>query len=268
MNEIFDVRDKVVLVTGASRGIGFMIAGGFLDAGARVYVSSRKPEACESAVMELGKRGPCEGIAADLGTAAGIEHLAAEMERREPMIHVLVNNAGATWGEPLETYPEEAFDRLWALNVKAVFGLTRRLLHRLRAAATSDDPARVITIGSLAGHAVPFHIAPDAPPVPVENYAYSASKAGVHMLTRHLAHRLAAEHITVNAIAPGPFESRMTAFALGTDEGRSRAGQGVPLGRIGRPDDVAGTAIFLASRAGSYLTGAVIPLDGGLSTHS
>jgi NAD(P)-dependent dehydrogenase (short-subunit alcohol dehydrogenase family) len=170
---------------------------------------------------------------------------------------VLVNNAGATWGAPIEEYPDEALDKVWSINVKGVFHLTRALLPQLRAAATEEDPARVINVGSIEGMKVPD----------LETYAYSATKAGVHMLTRHLAHRLAREHITVNAIAPGPFESKMMHFVLGHEEGRQAVAAEVPLHRIGRPDDMAGAAIYLASRAGSYLTGAIIPVDGGWSTH-
>ena len=179
------------------------------------------------------------------------------LARARRRLDVLVNNAGATWGAPLEAYPESAFDKLWAVNVKAVFHLTTALLPALRASASADDPARVINIGSIDGIRVPW----------MEVYAYSATKAAVHMLTRSLAHQLARERITVNAIAPGPFESKMMAFALDDPASRAAIEQQVPLGRIGRPDDMAGTAIYLASRAGAYLTGAVIPVDGGITTH-
>ncbi len=170
-------------------------------------------------------------------------------------LHVLVNNAGATWGAPLEEYPESAFDKLWNINVKGVFQLTQRFLPQLRQAAGADDPARVINVGSIDGLRVPA----------LESYAYSATKSAVHMLTRHLAKRLAGEHITVNAIAPGPFESKMMAFALDDPATRASIAASVPLGRIGRPEDMAGAAIYLASRAGAYLTGTVIPVDGGIS---
>ncbi|XTZ16503.1 SDR family oxidoreductase [Micromonospora echinospora] len=257
MTDLFSVDGKTVLVTGGSRGIGLMIARGFVRAGAEVIVSSRKAEVCERVAAELSAEGRCVAIPADLGTDAGAEALAAVVREHTPRLDVLVNNAGATWGAPLEAYPESAFDKLWAVNVKAVFRLTTALLPALRAAASADDPARVINIGSVDGIRVPM----------MEVYAYSATKAAVHMLTRTLAHQLAGEHVTVNAIAPGPFESRMMAFAL--DDPATRAGieQQIPLGRIGRPEDMAGTAIYLASRAGAYLTGAVIPVDGGLTTH-
>jgi NAD(P)-dependent dehydrogenase (short-subunit alcohol dehydrogenase family) len=257
MTDLFSVEGKTVLVTGGSRGIGLMIARGFVRAGARVVISSRKADACAAAAEELSAEGSCEAIPADLGHDEGAQALAAAVRERFDRLDVLVNNAGATWGAPLESYPESAFDKLWAVNVKAVFRLTTALLPALRAAATDDDPARVINIGSVDGIRVPL----------MEVYAYSATKAAVHMLTRNLAHQLAGERITVNAIAPGPFESKMMAFALGDPDSRSAIEQQVPLGRIGRPEDMAGTAIYLSSRAGAYLTGAVIPVDGGMTTH-
>ncbi|NBE85089.1 SDR family oxidoreductase [Micromonospora rubida] len=256
MTDLFSVEGKTVLVTGGSRGIGLMIARGFVRAGADVIISSRKADVCEAVAEELSAEGRCAAIPADLGHDAGAEGLAAAVGERVDRLDVLVNNAGATWGAPLESYPESAFDKLWAVNVKAVFRLTTALLPALRAAATDDDPARVINIGSIDGIRVPS----------MEVYAYSATKAAVHMLTRGLAHQLAGERITVNAIAPGPFESRMMAFALEDPAARSAIEQQVPLGRIGRPEDMAGTAIYLSSRAGAYLTGAVIPVDGGITT--
>ncbi|MEV4842218.1 glucose 1-dehydrogenase [Micromonospora matsumotoense] len=257
MTDLFSVDGKTVLVTGGSRGIGLMIARGFVRAGATVIISSRKADVCAAVAKELSAEGRCEAIPADLSDDAGAEALAAAVRERCDRLDVLVNNAGATWGAPLESYPGAAFDKLWAVNVKAVFRLTTALLPVLRAAASDDDPARVINIGSIDGLRVPT----------MEVYAYSATKAAVHMLTRSLAHQLAAERITVNAIAPGPFESKMMAFALDDPASRAAIAQQVPLGRIGRPEDMAGAAIYLSSRAGAYLTGAVIPVDGGITTH-
>ena len=232
---------------------GLMIAEGFIDAGVTVYISSRKAEACEQAAAKLSTKGICLPVPADLSKEGECRRLADVMASREPSLDILVNNAGATWGAPLSEFDDTGFDRVLALNVKGVFHLTRFILPMLQKAGTERDPARVINIGSIDGINVPT----------LETYSYSASKAAVHQLTRHLARRLGPT-ITVNAIAPGPFESKMMAATLDAfgDDIISSA----PLKRIGRPDDVAGAAIFLASRAGSYLTGAVIPVDGGICT--
>ena len=253
MNDLFDVSGKTVVVTGGSRGIGRMIAAGFVDAGATVYIASRKSEECRRTADELSERGPCTAIPANLSTEAGCRALADEIGSREQQLHVLVNNAGATWGAPLQEFDDAAWDRVLDLNVKGVFHLTKFLLPLLQQAATDDDPARVVNIGSIDGIHVPL----------LETYSYSASKAAVHQLTRHLA-RFLAPKVTVNAIAPGPFESKMMAATLNAFGEQIAAS--APLKRIGRPEDMAGTAIFLASRAGAYLTGAVIPVDGGIAT--
>ena len=255
MSDLFDVSGKTALVTGGSRGIGLMTARGLVRAGARVIVSSRKAANVEAAAEELAELGECVAIPGDVSTPEGAEQLAAATRERFEKLDILVNNAGAGWGAPLEEFPPGGWEKVLHTNVQGVFELTIDLLPALRAAADADDPARVINIGSIDGLRTPS----------LENYSYSASKAAVHMVTRHLAKRLATEHITVNAIAPGPFESKMTAFMFETQESREMVEGMVPLGRIGHEDDVAGLTLFLASRAGAYLTGAVIPLDGGIT---
>ena len=253
MRNLFSVAGKVALVTGGSRGIGLMIARGYVENGATVYISSRRAETCAAAAAELSKLGTCRSLPADVSSDAEARRLAAELARREPKLHILVNNAGANWGAPMAEYPDAAWDKVLALNVKAIFNLTRACLPQLEAAATSDDPARVINVGSIDGLRVPL----------LHTYAYSSSKAAVHHLTRVLAVELAAKHITVNAVAPGPFESKMMAETLRTFGDAIAAS--CPLGRIGTPEDMAGVAIYLASRAGAYLTGTVIPVDGGIT---
>jgi NAD(P)-dependent dehydrogenase (short-subunit alcohol dehydrogenase family) len=254
MSDLFSIQGKTALVTGGSRGIGLMIARGFVEAGAKVYISSRKADVCEEVAAELSEIGTCIPIAADLSQHDECKRVADEIAEREPQLHILVNNAGATWGAPLAEFPDAAWDRVLDLNVKGVFHLTRYLVPTLAAGAQPGDPARVINIGSIDGLHVPE----------LETYSYSASKAAVHQLTRVLAKRLAREHITVNAIAPGPFESKMMAATLEAFGDAIAAAN--PMRRIGEPEDMAGAAIFLSSRAGAYVTGAVIPVDGGMST--
>jgi NAD(P)-dependent dehydrogenase (short-subunit alcohol dehydrogenase family) len=252
VSDLFSIAGKTALVTGGSRGIGAMIAAGFVDAGATVYIASRQADACEAVAAELSERGTCRALPADLSSEAGCRRLAEALAEREPQLHILVNNAGATWGAPLEQFDDAAWDRVLNLNVKAVFHLTRLTLPLLRAASRLDDPARVINVGSIDGIHVPM----------LETYSYSASKAAVHQLTRHLARRLAPE-VTVNAIAPGPFESKMMAATLAAAGEQIVAG--TPMKRIGRPEDMAGVAIYLASAAATYVTGAVVPVDGGIT---
>jgi NAD(P)-dependent dehydrogenase (short-subunit alcohol dehydrogenase family) len=252
VKDLFSVEGKTVLVTGGSRGIGLMIARGFVEHGARVYVSSRKAEVCDEVAGELSKLGTCVSLPADCGSEAGCQGLADALGERETALHVLVNNAGANWGAPLEEYPDDAWDKVLALNVKAVFHLTRACLPLLEKGSAPGDPARVINIGSIDGLKAPL----------LDTYAYSSSKAAVHHLTRHLASKLAPT-ITVNAVAPGPFESKMMAATL--ERFRDGIVASCPMGRIGEPEDMAGVAIYLASRAGAYVTGTVIPVDGGIT---
>jgi NAD(P)-dependent dehydrogenase (short-subunit alcohol dehydrogenase family) len=254
VGELFSVEGKTAVVTGGSRGIGLMIARAFVEGGARVYVSSRKAEVCRQVAEELSRAGECLALPADLSSEAACRRLAAEVAEREDRVQVLVNNAGATWGAPLEDYPAAAWDKVLDLNLKAPFFLTRAMLPLLEAAAGPGDPARVVNVGSIDGLRVP----------PMPTYAYSASKAGLHHLTRVLARELGPRGITVNAIAPGPFESKMMAETLRRFGDQIAAA--APLGRIGRPEDMAGAALYLASRAGAYVTGAVLPVDGGITT--
>jgi NAD(P)-dependent dehydrogenase (short-subunit alcohol dehydrogenase family) len=254
VKNLFSIEGKTAVVTGGSQGIGLMVARGYVEAGAKVYISSRKKDVCDRVAAELSALGTCISVPANLSTEAGAKALAQEIAQREPVLHILVNNAGANWGAPLAEYPDSAWDKLLALNLKAPFFLTRALLGLLEKGARPGDPARVINIGSIDGLQVPR----------LETYAYSASKAGVHHMTRVLARALAPHGITVNAVAPGPFQSKMMAVTL--ERFRDIIVASCPLGRIGEPDDMAGVAIYLASRAGAYLTGAVIPVDGGIST--
>ena len=253
ISSLFSVRGKVAVVTGGSRGIGAMIASGLVRAGCRVYITARKAAESDAKAAELSAFGECVSVPANLAAPGGVDQLMQVVEAREDRLHILVNNAGAAWGAPLEEYPLEAFDKLWNINVKAMFELTVRSLPLLRAAASAADPGRVVNIGSIDGLTIPA----------TENYAYSTTKAGVHMLTRHLAHQLAADPITVNALAPGPFDSKMMAFVLDDPDSRAAVADRIPLGRIGEPDDMAGAVIYLSSRAGRYVTGTVIPVDGG-----
>jgi NAD(P)-dependent dehydrogenase (short-subunit alcohol dehydrogenase family) len=252
-SDLFSIEGKTALVTGGSRGIGLMIARGFVEAGARVYISSRKQAVCDEVAAELSKLGTCVSLPADLSREDECVRLAGEIAAREAKLHVLVNNAGANWGEAYESFPEKAWDRVLDLNVKGVFFLTRACTELLERAASDDDPARVINIGSVDGLKTPV----------LDTWAYSSSKAAVHMLTRHLARTLARRRITVNAVAPGPFESQMMAATL--EAFGDAIAKSNPMGRIGRPDDMAGVAIYLASRASAYVTGVVIPVDGGIS---
>jgi NAD(P)-dependent dehydrogenase (short-subunit alcohol dehydrogenase family) len=223
-------------------------------------IASRKGEDCVRAAEEIngsGVPGKAEGFAGNVATEDGVLALAGEVRRRADRLDILLNNAGTTWGEPLSTFPYKAWARVFDVNVTGLFHLTRELLPLLEKAARPDDPARIINLGSVMG----------TQPMADGAYSYAASKAAVHHLTRTLANEFAARHITVNAFAPGPFQSRMTAFATGTEEKAEKVGSRVPLGRIGSASDIAGATLYLCSRAGSYVTGAILPIDGGESVN-
>lgn len=252
--ELFDLSGKRALVTGGTRGIGMMIARGLLQAGARVVISSRDAEACAQAQEQLSAFGEVRAVPADLSRHDECRRLSSLVTAGSERLDILVNNAGAMWDEPLETFPDAAWDTVVDLNLKSPFWLVQALLPTLRRAGTVDDPARIINIGSIAA----IHI-PQRP-----NYSYSSSKAALHQLTRVLAKELGPQHVSVNAVAPGPFPSSMMAATL--DELGEAIAAAAPLRRIGRDDDMAGVAVFLAGRAGAYLTGAVIPVDGGIAT--
>lgn len=251
MKTLFDVDGRVVLVTGGSRGIGKMIARGFVENGARVYLSSRKAAACDAAAAELSAFGTCFPLPADVADETVWPAVASAIGEAEGRLDVLVNNAGASWGAPIEDYPVAGWDKVMNVNLKSVFFLVQQLLPLLRNSAFA--PARIINIASVNGLQPPM----------LETFAYSASKAGCIMLTRHLAKRLAADNILVNAIAPGPFATDMMAGTLAERE--SEYVERNPLRRLGTPEDIAGVAQFLASRASAYTTGAVIPCDGGVA---
>jgi NAD(P)-dependent dehydrogenase (short-subunit alcohol dehydrogenase family) len=251
VSELFSIAGKTALVTGGSRGIGLMIARGYVEAGAKVYISSRKKEVCDETARELSEVGECISIPSDLSTTTGCQHLAGEIKAREEALHILVNNAGSNWGASLDEFPEAGWDKVMDTNVKGVFFLTQQLTPLLERAARPGDPARVINIGSIDGIQAPF----------VDNYAYSASKAAVHHLTRVLAVKLGPRGVAVNAVAPGYFESKMTEWML--DNFRDKIEADCPLKRIGAPADIAGATIYLASRAGAYVNGSVITVDGG-----
>jgi NAD(P)-dependent dehydrogenase (short-subunit alcohol dehydrogenase family) len=252
MKNLFNVAGKAAVVTGGSRGIGYMIAQGFVAGGAKVYIASRKAQDCDAAASELSKIGTCISVPADLSTEEGAKQLGDAIKKNEDRVHVLVNNAGATWGASFEEFPGSAWDKVLNINVKGPFFVTRELMPLLRAAASDVDPARIINIGSVAG----FGTGGNA-------WSYGASKAALHQMTQNWASQFAKDRITVNCIAPGPFPSKMMAFITDNDEARAALERANPLGRIGTPEDAAGVAIFLSSRAGAYVNGAIIPLDGG-----
>lgn len=253
MNDLFSLQGRTALITGGSRGIGRMIAAGFLKAGARVYISARKAAACDQTAAELAALGPCVSLPADVSTVEGARALAAAYMAREPQLDILVNNAGAAWGAPFDEFPESGWDKVVDLNLKSPFFLTQALAAPLRAAGQTR-PAKVINVASIDGVSVN----------PMETYSYAASKAGLIHLTRRMALRLVKDNILVSAIAPGAFASDMNRDAR--DHGEEVARR-VPAGRVGTDDDMAGAAIYLASRAGDYVVGSTLVVDGGV-THA
>jgi NAD(P)-dependent dehydrogenase (short-subunit alcohol dehydrogenase family) len=255
LSSLFSLEKKTALVTGGAQGMGRMIASGLISAGAKVYITSRKADICAATARELSESGTCVGIAADLNTPEAVVALADEIKQREPQLHIMINNAGRTWGAPLESFPDKAWPSVMAVNVQGPFTLVRELLPLLKAAATHEDPARVINIGSLAGLRAE----------PLSAYSYAASKAAIHHLSRVLAQELAAKHITVNSVIPGYFPTQMTAHIRGADAELTKLLERVPLGRLGEPDDIVGACVFLASRAGRYVTAAEIVVDGGMA---
>ena len=253
MSDLFTLTNKHVLITGGAQGLGHMIAQEFLRRGASVTITSRKAEVSQQAVEELSAFGHCTGLVADLSHSDGAVALADQVKAKGEPLHVLINNAGKSAGGPIETLADQSWPDLMSINVQSPFTLIRELLPLLRDAATPDDPARIVNLGSFAGHALPLR----------PTFSYSASKAAVHHLTRMLAAELAASHIAVNAIAPGYFSTRMTAAI---DKAHmAEMPELIPLGRLGQPDDIAGACVYLCSRAGAYLTGVLLPVDGGLS---
>ncbi|WP_425046361.1 SDR family NAD(P)-dependent oxidoreductase [Primorskyibacter sp. S87] len=259
--DLFSLEGKTALVTGGATGIGRMAAEGLVRAGARVLIASRKGEACETVAAELNALdapGTAEGFAGDVGSAAGIDALVSEVKSRTQQLDILMNNAGVSWGEPMQSFPYEAWEKVMNVNVTGLFDLTRQLLPLLAGSANAEDPARVVNVGSVMGEI----------PMGDGAYSYAASKAAVLHLTKILAKELAHRHITVNALAPGPFVSKMTAFATADEKMRAKVGAGVPLGRVGLPEDIAGCMGFLCGRGGAYVTGAVIPVSGGINVSS
>lgn len=248
--QMFSLKGRTALVTGGSRGIGRMIAEGFVRQGARVYISARKAEACDQTARELSQLGHCVSLPADVSTMDGVKSLVEAYAAHENQLGILVNNAGAAWGAPYDEFPESGWDKVVDLNMKSPFFLTQALTPMLRKSAAGEHLAKVINIASIDGVSVN----------PWETYSYAASKAGLIHLTKRMALRLAPERIVVSAIAPGPFASEMNKDAR--DHADEAAGR-VPLGRIGEPEDMAGAAIFLASRAGDYVVGSTLVVDGG-----
>ncbi len=258
---LFSLHGKTALVTGGATGIGRMAAEALMRAGARVLIASRKGDACIAVAEQLNAidaPGTVEGFAGDVGTEQGVDALVGEVKNRTKTLDILMNNAGITWGAPLGQFPHQAWEKVMAVNVAGVFDLTQKLLPMLVASGSPGDPARVVNVGSVMGEI----------PMGDGAYSYSASKAAVIHISKILAKELAGQHVTVNALAPGPFVSRMTAFATADEGMREKVGGDVPLGRVGCDEDIAGCMLFLCGRGGAYVTGAVIPVSGGINVMS
>lgn len=258
IESLFAVRGKTVLVTGGATGLGRVCAETLVAAGARVLIASRKAEQCRKVADELAAHGTCEGFGGDVATEAGVDALTEEVRRRTERLDVLINNAGATWGAPFEQFGWAAWEKVLSVNLVGLFTLTRNLMPMLVASARSGDPSRIVNIGSMTGTL----------PLADGAYSYATSKAAVHHLTRILANEFAGRGVNVNAIAPGPFNTRMTAFALEDEAKRAHAASTVPVGRIGEPRDLAAAILYLCGAGSSFVTGAVLPLDGGLSVQT
>jgi len=253
---LFSLDGKTALVTGGGSGVGLMITRALVSAGAKVFIASRKLEACQAAAESLGDLpGSCEAMQSDLQTEEGVNQLAESIGERSDGLDILVNNSGRSWGAPLAQFPWKAWNDVMTLNVTAPFTLTRQLIPLLARAARPEQPARVINIGSVMG------LVPHGMPA----YSYSASKAALHHVTRYLANELAGQNITVNAIAPGPFPSDMTEFFLNRESGRRAVEKAIPLNRLGAEQDIAGLVLCLCAAGGAYISGSIIPLDGGMS---
>lgn len=254
MDDIFNIKDKVAVVTGGASGLGRMIAEGLVAAGASVYITSRRETDVQQAALAMQLKGRCVGIAADLSTPEAASALAADLSVRESAINILVNNAGRTWGAPLESFPDKAWPGVMAVNVQAPFTLVRDLLPALKRGAAEQDPARIINIGSIGGAAAEK----------LSAYSYAASKAAIHHLSRVLAADLAPHNITVNAVLPGYFPTNMTSHIRADEQKLADLVERVPLQRLGAESDIVGACIFLSSRAGAYVTGAQLNIDGGM----
>ena len=255
---LFGLNGKTALVTGGATGIGRMATTALAAAGAHVFIASRKIDACRATADEincLGFVGRVHAMQGDVATEDGVEQLISDLDAKTDKLHILMNNAGRTWGAELGAFPHSAWAKVFELNVAGMFHLTQRLISKLAESSTPDDPARVVNVGSVMGEI----------PMGDSAYSYATSKAAVHQMTRILAKELAEQHITVNALAPGPFQSGMTKFAIGEDSGADRVGKRVPLGRVGRPEDIAACMQFLCGAGGSYITGAIIPVSGGIN---